>query len=116
MKKRHLIYAFMAGLLLSGAICVRIMSVVTLSVDCAKVVKQGDQHATIMFYHDNSERYYVVRVPAVDLKNDFADVTATLWYPNGQLSPDALFGESPLELAKDLFVADWSRPDGQLQR
>lgn len=118
MKKRHLIYAFLAGLLLPSAICFRIMKETVLYVENSKVVEQGATHAVIMYYHNNTDRYYMVRVPAVDLRNDFVEVTATLWYPKGHINSDALFGEPCLDLAKDMFASNptWGLRDDELQR
>ena len=119
MKKRYVVYGFLAGLLLASAICVRIMKDTILYVDCAKVTEQRDESVIIMFYHSNTDRYYMVRVPTGNLQNDFAEVTATIWDPGRhQVSTDALFGESALDLAKDMAFSKpaWGLREDQLVR
>lgn len=123
MKKRYIVYAFLAGVLLTSAVCVRIMKAVTLYVDCAKVVEQCDKYVTINFYHSNTDRHYLVRVPIADIPVNgdgaisVSAVTTKLWSADDRYTTDALFGESALDLATDLYISkpEWSIPEDQLQ-
>ena len=123
-KKRYLVYAFMAGLLLSGAVCIRVLKAVVVYVDCAKVAEQRDHFVTIAFYHSNTDRYYYVRVPVIDLPNPHgngsiqgSEVTAKLWSADDSFTTNSLFGESALELTKDVYSnkPEWFVPDDQLR-
>ena len=126
MKKRHLIYAFLAGVLLTGAVCIRIMSKVELYIENAKVVQMRDEYVTINFYHSNTDRHYYVRVPIVEMAPGrnigggiyVATVTTKLWSTDDAHTTDTMFRESALEAADELIFQkpEWSIPDKELRK